>query len=81
MNNALIPLIAGSGLAPTKSEYDAYLKNKKFQKHLKRAMRELKIASRYGEISLALTEEQLKQIDEARARGDVVHVTIDISSD
>lgn len=53
--------------------------HKKYQKHIKRALEELKRASRYGRLELTFTEEQLRQIDAARARGDKITVSIDFS--
>lgn len=77
--NTFIPLLAGTGQAPSKEEYDEYLRRKKAQKHLKRAIRELNLAGKYGKFSITLTDEQLKQIDEARRKGDKVSISVSIT--
>lgn len=52
---------------------------KKAQKHIKRALKELELASKYSKIELTLTADQLRQIDEARARGGKAHISISLS--
>jgi len=77
--NTFIPLLAGTGQASSKEEYDEYLRRKKAQKHLKRAIRELSLAGKYGKFSITLTDEQLKQLDDVRQKSNKISISISFS--